>query len=85
VEALGSETITHKTPRVAPLESEIVATIEDVFGTDSREHREHRSVTIDYSGGRNRAAFNTPSYVLEQRNQAYFQQGVKELFKHFKD
>ena len=81
VESLGSESIAHDDPRVGPLESEIVATIEDVFGTESREHREHRYVSISYSGPTQRAAFNESAYVIQQRSQAYFQEGVKETLQ----
>lgn len=78
VEALAAEDITHSDPRVSPLESEIAANIEDIFGTGSREHKYHQHFSLAYYGVTQRAAFGEPDFYVEQRRKGYFKQGVKQ-------
>jgi len=78
VDQLEHNQVRYDNPKKAALESEIAATIEDVFGTGSRENREHSYVRISYSGPTQRAAFNESQHVIEQRSQAYFLRGIAE-------
>jgi hypothetical protein len=79
LDELAGANVSYKDPRVDPLESEIAATIEDVFGTGSRENRENSYVRIYHSGPTRRAAFNEPRQLIEQRSQEYFSMGVDEV------
>ncbi len=63
---------------VNPLKEHISATIEDVFGTGSREHRLHQRFTIAHRGPSMRAAWDTPDYVLDQQSQQNFERGIPE-------
>ncbi len=78
VEALGAEDTTNSDPRVAPLESEIRANIEDVFGTGSRQHTENNHFTLSSTSAYQRAGFNTPDYVIEQQRKARFKEGNRQ-------
>jgi hypothetical protein len=75
VEALASDKVSRKDPRVPVLESEIAATIEDVFGTGSRENKEHSYVRISHQGVSFR---NESEYESDQRFSEYFRIGIAE-------
>jgi hypothetical protein len=76
--ALQTDKIQFDDARVRPLEEQISATIEDVFGTESREHRLHRRFTIAHSGPSMRPAWDTPGHVLHQQSQQNFERGIPE-------
>jgi len=78
IESLAAEAITESDPRVDPLESEIAANIEDIFGTASREHRENDYFSLGYTGVMQMARFNEPAYISEQRDRAYFKEGINQ-------
>jgi hypothetical protein len=75
VDALGAEDITNSDPRVRPLESEISGNIEDIFGTGSRQHKEHDHFSLSSTSAFQRAGFNTPDYVIEQQRRVRFKEG----------
>jgi hypothetical protein len=75
---LETDQVQFDDPKKEALESEIAATIENVFGTGSREHREHEYVSISPSGPVRIARFNEPRYITEQRNQSNFLKGIAE-------
>jgi len=79
LEELASTATVHSDPRVSPLESEIAATIEDVFGEGSREATEHSYIRISKSGNVQMARFREAPQITERREREYFALGVSEV------
>ncbi len=77
VKALASDQVNYDDGRVESVKSDIVQSIEDVFGTDSREHQEHRYVSI-HKGGHFRAGFHESRALIEARSQRAFQDGIPD-------
>lgn len=80
VEALETNQIHHDDPQVGALKSGIAATIEDIFGTGSREHIENSSVEI-WKGPHRRTSFADSSQTIRLRNEAGFRAGIPDLIR----
>ena len=78
VDQLEKNNVRYDDPKKAALESEIAATIEDVFGSGSRENREHSFVRIHIQDPTRMAGFNESRHVIDQRSQDYFLRGIAE-------
>lgn len=78
VEALETNQIHHDDPQVGALKSGIAATIEDIFGTGSREHNENSYVEI-WKGPHRRTSFDESSQTVWLRNEAGFRAGIPDL------
>jgi hypothetical protein len=71
VQSLQTDQVHYDDGRVDSVKSSIVATIEDVFGTGSRENRENRYISF-HKGQHFRAGFHESGYVIDQRAQQAF-------------
>lgn len=78
VEALGAEDITNSDPRVTPLESEIRANVEDIFGAGSLQQTENRHFSLSSTSAYQRAGFHTPDHVIERQQRARFKEGAQQ-------
>jgi|GEM_PF-5300986 len=77
VQALESDQVSYDDARVENVKSDIVRSIEEVFGSGSREHQEHQYVDI-HKGGYFRAGFNESRAHIYARNQRAFQAGIPD-------
>lgn len=71
VKSLLESQVNYNDPRVESQGSEIVATIEDVFGTGSREHEEHSYVSLR-PGSMYTTGFRQNPSIADRKNQAAF-------------
>lgn len=77
VRALESDQVSYDDGRVDAVESEIAHTIEEVFGTDSRENREHTYVRIR-KGPHRAPAFREGRAAIHAREQRAFLSGIPD-------
>ncbi|HEX8845963.1 MAG TPA: hypothetical protein VF791_15030 [Pyrinomonadaceae bacterium] len=75
IKAILDERVDFKDGRVDSLESEIAATIEDVFGTGSRENKEHSYFSLGPSVIQRVGFRQNPAYA-HNKNQATFLEGL---------
>jgi hypothetical protein len=78
VRSLLADQVRFNDARKDAVSSEITATIEDVFGTDSREHRENSYVSFS-KGPFRRAAFNESRAIIDHRSQQSFNASIPDV------
>jgi len=77
VQSLLTDQVRFDDARKKSVESNIAATIEDVFGTGSREHRENSYISIS-KGPHFRAGFHESQAVIDHRSQQSFVTGIPD-------
>lgn len=71
VQALDSEQVNYDNAKVASVESDIARTVEEVFGTGSRENKEHNYVRISRGDNRRPGFRENPSIIYARRQRAF--------------